>query len=247
VIEPEVLLPFGGVVLVSYLVQTATGFGAMIVAVTFGALVLEIETIVAIAVPLSIVQNIWIAARHHDGIDRRLLFITILPVMGTGMVAGFLMSEAVAGNALRVAFGVLVLLLASRELWVSFHDDAPQPKPLGRLGTAASILGAGILHGIYATGGPLLVYAIGRLELGKHAFRSTLTSVWLLLNLVLTGMLVYAGRISTETITVSALMLPSVPIGLVVGQIIHDRVDEQLFRRLLFGLLAIAAIPLIVR
>ncbi len=246
-IQPEVLLPFGGIILASYLVQTATGFGAMVCAVTFGALVLPIETIVAIAVPLSLSQNLWIAVRHRDGIDKKLLLVTILPVMGAGMVVGFAVSELVAGDALRIAFGVLVLLLASRELYGSFRGDGKRPEPLGKVATAITVLGAGMLHGIYATGGPLLVYAVGRLELGKHVFRSTVTTVWLVLNMVLTGMLVFSHRITAETITATGLLLPAIPVGLVIGQFIHDRVDEARFRRLLFALLAIAAIPLIVR
>jgi len=245
--EPEVLVPFAGVILASYLIQTVTGFGAMIVGITLGALLLPIETIVTIAVPLSLVQNAWIVYKHHDGIDRRLLFVTILPVMGAGMVGGFLLSEQVAGDALRIAFGVMVLLLALRELYVSFFKLGEVPEPLGRVATGASILGAGVLHGIYATGGPLLVYAVGRLELGKHVFRSTLTAVWLLLNIVLTAMFAFAGRVSVETLTVSGMLVPAIPLGIVLGEWIHHRVDEVRFRRLLFTLLACAAIPLIAR
>jgi uncharacterized membrane protein YfcA len=60
-------------------------------------------------------------------------------------------------------------------------------------------------------------------------------------------MFVYAGRITAETGTATACLLPSIPLGVLLGQWIHDRVDETLFRRLLFGLLAIMALPLIFR
>ena len=243
----EVLLPLGGVMTLSYLVQTVSGFGAMIVAITAGAFFVPIETLVAIAVPLSLVQNTWIAVRHHDGIQRRLLFVTILPVMGVGMGVGFFVAERLAGDALRMAFGTLVLVLAIRELVLSFGRSADKPKPLGRVATSVTVFSAGILHGIYATGGPLLVYAVGRLELGKHAFRSTLTSVWLLLNLVLSGMMIANGRITAETGMASAMLIPAIPIGLLLGEWVHHRVNEEVFRRLLFSLLAIAALPLILR
>jgi uncharacterized membrane protein YfcA len=232
----------------AYLVQTVSGFGALLVAVTTGAAFVPIETIVAIAIPLSLVQNLWIVMRHHDGIDRKLLFVTILPVMTLGMFGGFYASTQLTGSALSIVFGVLVLLLASRELWLGFRKKPD--KPIARLGnaaTTAAIFSAGVVHGVYGTGGPLLVYAVGRLELGKHTFRSTLTAVWLLLNTVLVSMFVYAGRITAETGTATACLLPSIPLGVLLGQWIHDRVDETLFRRLLFGLLAIMALPLIFR
>jgi hypothetical protein len=43
-------------------------------------------------------------------------------------------------------------------------------------------MGAGLVHGMYTTGGPLLVYALGREGLSKHVFRSTVTAVWLVFN-----------------------------------------------------------------
>ncbi len=245
--ELEVLLPFAAVILAGYLVQTVTGFGAMVVAMTFGALVLPIETIPPVAVPLSLVQNVWIAYRYRDGIDRQLLFMKILPLMFVGMTLGFLVSDLVAGEALRIAFGVLILALSGWELLRAVRGSDARPEPLGPAATRTTIFLAGVLHGIYATGGPLLVYAVGRLELGKHVFRATLTAVWLLLNIVLTGFFVFAGRVSVESLGQSALLLPTIPIGIVVGEWIHHRVDENRFRHMIFALLAAAALTLLLK
>ncbi len=240
------LLAFGVVVTTAYAVQTVVGFGAMVVCITLGALILPIEVLPAIMVPLSLAQNAWIAVRYRDEVRVRLILTMLLPVMIVGMGIGFAVSEMVRGPALRIAFGALVLVLSCRELYLCFAKETAPRAPLGVVPRTAALIGAGILHGIYAAGGPLLVYAVGRLDLGKAAFRATLTTMWLLLNLVLTVMMVAAGRVDGPSLLQTALFLPAIPVGIVLGELLHRRVDEKRFRTVLFTMLALAATVLVV-
>jgi uncharacterized membrane protein YfcA len=240
------LVLFGAVVALGYLVQTVTGFGSMVVCITLGALILPLEALPVIMVPLSLAQNAWITVRHRREVEWKLIFRTLLPLMLVGMAAGFAISGVVRGPGLKIAFGVLVLLLSSRELFVLVKRRDEVRRPMGRPRTIAALLGAGVLHGIYATGGPLLVYAVGRLPLGKAALRATLTTMWLLLNAALTAMMIGAGRATEETLLHSAYFLPAIPVGIGLGELLHHRVDERRFRILLFALLAGAATVLIV-
>jgi uncharacterized membrane protein YfcA len=245
-LEPTTLALFAAVVFGGYVVQTVTGFGSTIFCVTFGALLVPIEMVPALEVPLSLVQNAWITMRYHDGIAWRLVLAKVVPLMLGGMIVGFEISEGVQGDALRVAFGVLVLVLSARELYGILRTTQAEERPAGPVATTTALLGAGVVHGIYATGGPLLVYAIGRLGMSKHAFRSTLTVIWLVLNAILTGMMAFRGRVSQETLLTSAMLFPTVPLGLVVGEVLHRRVSERRFKILLFSLLSIAAVTLVV-
>ena len=105
--------------------------------------------------------------------------------------------------------------------------------------------GAGIIHGIYATGGPLLVYALGREDLGKAVFRSTLTLVWLVFSVVLIAAFGLEGRYDAEVMTTVLWLIPAVPVGIVAGEWLHDRVEERRFKRLIFGLLMLASLSLL--
>ena len=173
--------------------------------------------------------------------------------MGAGLVVGFLAFRD-AGDGLRVAFGVMVLVLATRELWVMHRtpppdlDQPPPPIPEGRpTGSTAAMIGAGVIHGIYATGGPLLVYAIGREGLAKHQFRSTLSAIWLVLNAALAVAFLLDGRYDARTSMDLLLLLPAVPLGIVLGEILHHRIDERRFKTVVFALLVAASLSLILR
>jgi uncharacterized membrane protein YfcA len=251
-VSPEpALLGFAAIVFAAYAVQTVTGFGSMLLCVTFGAHLLPIRDLVTLAVPISLLQTGYIVLRHRDGIRWKLLLGRVLPLMGLGLAVGFYAARDLGGSWLKIAFGVMVLLLASRELfllWRARREEAASlARPIPPAASIAAMLGAGVIHGIYATGGPLLVYAIGREGLPKHEFRSTLSGVWLALNAVLAAGFLLEGRYSADTGVDLLVLLPAVPLGIVLGEVLHHRVAERPFKIAVFLLLIAAAISLLAR
>ena len=240
-------LLFAVVVVAAYLVQTATGFGAMLVCVTFGAQLIGLEEVIRLMVPLSFFQTGYIVIRHRDGIDWDLLLKRVLPLMAVGMAMAFLLLPRIGGPWLGLAFGVMVLALSARDLRQLRLGDASVDKPISKPASVAALLGAGVIHGIYAAGGPMLVYAIGREGLSKKAFRSTLSIVWIVLNLVLITRFVLAGDYDREVALDVLLLVPTVPLGILLGEWVHHKVDERSFKMAVLVLLVAAAISLIVR
>lgn len=245
-IDPA-LIAFGGVVMAGYAVQTVTGFGSMLLCVTFGALLLPLPEVLAMAVPISLLQTGYISVRHRAAIDWPLLLRAVLPLMGVGAAVGLLAFGDVSAPWMRPALGGLVLVLALRELFTRLSPTATTPGALPLALERGAIFGAGVVHGVFATGGPLLVYALGRKALDKHAFRSTVTAVWLVMNAVLCGAYLLRGRFDQGTPLRLLLLAPALGAGIAVGEALHRRVDEKRFQLAVFSLLALAALGLIVR
>jgi uncharacterized membrane protein YfcA len=237
---------FAGVILLAYTVQTVTGFGSTLVCVALGAQLFPVEEVVAIAVALSFVQTSYIVLRHHAGIRWKLLLARVFPLMIAGMAAGFFFSRDLSGPWLRIAFAVLLLALSLRELFVLYRKARERP-PMPAPASIATMLGAGFVHGVYGTGGPLLVYAVGREGLSKGELRATLATVWLALDLVLAVLFFSDGRYQPTTLHHLAFVAPALPIGLVLGELVHRHVDEKRFKTALFALLIAAAIMLLAR
>lgn len=258
---------FALIVFGSYALQTITGFGSTLLLVTFGAHLLPIPEIVALAVPICVMQSSYIGVRHRSGIDWKLLGARILPLMGGGMAVGFFAFRGVDADWMQTVFAVLVLALSAREIVAMVRAARAQPvavpvpeqgephpppapagpPPLPKPIAALFVLAAGVVHGVYATGGPLLVYALGRSGLNKHAFRSTLAIVWLVLDLVLSVSFAIDGRYDRQSIMRLAIIVPAMPLGVLVGEALHHRVDERRFRYLVFGLLVAGALSLLAR
>jgi hypothetical protein len=248
VASDSTFLAFGLVVFFGYAVQTMIGFGSMILCVTFGALLLPLPEVLSLAVPVSLVQTGYVIVRHFRAIRGRVLFLEVLPLMLLGGALSVWLLGDLRASWLKRAFGVLVLVLSVRELWARLRPNgASGPAQVSKSAQTVALLGAGVVHGLFATGGPLLVYAIGRRGLSKAEFRSTVTTVWFVLNLALVVVYVRAGRVGAATLLPVLSLVPAVGLGIVLGEVLHARIDEERFRRVLFVVLAAAALTLVVR
>ena len=230
-------------VAIGYGVQTTAGFGAGLILVTTGAQLIELPTLLALLLPLSLLQTSWVSFRNRQFIHRPILFRRILPFMGTGVVLGYLLASRLSGmTILKQLLGAFVVLLALRELWM-VHRGTPA-KPGTALASTVAIFGAGIMHGIYTTGGPLLVYGLGREKLDRARFRATITVVWLILNVGLVATFAVEGRYTTEVLQQLGILSLGIPVGILGGERVFARVSERTFRQVVYGLLAIAGVPL---
>jgi uncharacterized membrane protein YfcA len=242
-------------VFIGFTTQTVAGFGAMLIALTLSMQLYPVELLLPLLIPVSVIQSTAIVVRHRGDVDWRLIFAKILPAMTVGAIGGLAIAERIEGPGVKYAFGVMVCVFALRELWrlrpapKSDSDSEAGPKPpapLARPLAGIGILGAGVTHGIYACGGPLLVYVVGRLGLGKGTFRATLTAVFLILNVGITVFFVFRGRLGVQELPKVAATLPVLATCLVVGEFAHDRIDEHRFRLVVFSLLLLAGLTLLI-
>jgi hypothetical protein len=183
--------------------------------------------------------NLYLATRHYGFVNRPLLLRSILPPMGIGVLAGILAFHSIQGLILKKGFGLLVIILSAREL-NRLVRKRPEHKTLSRPASAVCIALAGFIHGMYASGGPLLIYALGRLNLPKSVFRSTLAAVWLLFSIVLTASYLIGGNFSHESLVMITILLPLIIIGLFLGEWLHHHIDEYRFKIFVFAVLLLA-------
>ena len=96
-------------------------------------------------------------------------------------------------------------------------------------------------HGLFGTGGPLIVYATRPRIADKTQFRSTLAVVWIVLN---TALLASMHRPpSALTLWMGAAIVP----GILIGHWLHNRLDARRFERAVSLLLLVAGAVLAIR
>jgi hypothetical protein len=93
------------------------------------------------------------------------------------------------------------------------------------------------MHGMFSSGGPLLVWALGKSLPDKRAFRATLSCVWLVLGSALTFAYALNGRLDGSTLRATAALLPVLGVAIAAGEWAHHRLDERRFRVLVYALL----------
>lgn len=232
-------------VLISYTTLAISGFGSIIIAITLGVHLYPIKVLLPILVPLTLLVNSYITIKYRQNIDTVVLFRRIIPFMGVGLLLGIFVFQFIEGLLLKKIFGCLVVLLSLRQIFRLSAQNVNPPFTPNRA-SSLYILAAGIIHGIYASGGPLLVYAINRLGLNKTAFRSTLSSLWLILNIVLTSSYVITGKVNGTTLKSTAWLMPVVLVGLVLGEILHQHINEHTFKVFVFLILLLSGLSILV-
>lgn len=230
-------------IFIGYGIAAITGFGSVVIALSMGALLLPIATMLPVLVPLNVCMNGYLASKYRQHIHWPTLLKMIMPLMVAGTLAGYLLRPWLGDALLQIVFGVLVIWFAGRELHRSLRAIAVVRHP--PWWTRLWMLIAGITHGLFASGGPLLVYALAGTQLDKAAFRATLTTVWFLLNALLAVFFAIDGSLFPALNKV-ALLMPVLIAGLVIGEYLHHRVDELRFKQLVYGMLLLTGGLLIV-
>ena len=140
-----------------------------------------------------------------------------------------------------LAFAAFVIGLAAFELARPSEGELRRTVRLGLLGLG------GVAHGLFGTGGPMIVYVVRRRLPDKRAFRSTLAVLWLVLNAALLANFasahLYTRQVAHTGLAIAAVILP----GLVLGERIHRRLDPARFERAVWIVLLLAGIALAIR
>jgi uncharacterized protein len=98
------------IVLISYTSQALSGFGSTILALTLGVQLYPMEALLPVLVPLDLLVNLYLVVRHHGHINRPILFKSILPAMGVGVLAGIFAFQFIQGLILKKIFGFSICL-----------------------------------------------------------------------------------------------------------------------------------------
>ena len=240
IIDPWIWV--GLCILIAYTIEAVTGFGSLVIALSLAALVLPLPQVMPVLVPLSVLMSGFLAWRNRQHIDWRLLLRMILPLMLSGTLVGYLVHTGLDDQLLKLLFGLLIVWFAGRELWRLARGVVAQAHPawLSRALTFA----AGITHGLFASGGPLLVYAMAGTPLDKSRLRATMLSVWFTLNASLSTLFLFQGSL-VPALPRTVTYVPLLVIGVLLGEWLHHRVNETRFRQIVYGLLTVTGALLI--
>lgn len=246
-LAPPALAALALVVLTAFTVETALGFGATLITVALGSIFLPIDALLPAIVPLNLSLSVWLTVRYRREVDTRFLFRRLLPLMLIGMPLGILVFRHADPSLLRRIFGVFLVIVSGIEIARMRHAHAVAVAPIPRAVEIGMLLAGGMVHGAFATGGPMAVYVVGRTIADKGRYRATLCLLWAILNTFLLLTYLRLGDLDGASLSITAWLAPSCALGLWAGELAHHRVPAATFRGLVFVGLALVGATLIVR
>jgi hypothetical protein len=235
------LVALAGIALVAFATEGAIGFGGTVIAASVGAQLIPLDALLPAFVPLNLVLSSWLLSRGWDAVTWRLLVVEIAPPVAIGAAVGLALFHLPAKAALALAFGVFVAGLALFQLL------RPADRPLAHVWRLGLLVVGGVAHGLFGTGGPMIVYVTRRRVPDKRAFRSTLAVLWLALNTALLVNFLSLDLYTRDTANMGLALAVVIVPGLWLGERIHHALDAARFERVVWLLLFVAGIALAIR
>jgi uncharacterized protein len=233
------LIVVGAAVFVAAFMQIVAGFGFALLSVPLMTLAIEPKVAIVVSSLTGIFVTSWQAYKERAQADKVLVKrLTIGSYIG--MPLGLLVFISVNDNVLRLLLGICVLiavvLLAMR---INLHHFGP------RLDYGTGFV-SGVLATSLSTNGPPLVFSLQARQLTAATFRATISAVFALSNIGGLALFIASGKITRNGIVASAVTIPAMFLGQLLGFPIRKHVHGERFRRLVLVLLIAAGTSAIV-
>ena len=106
---------------------------------------------------------------------------------------------------------------------------------------------AGIIHGLFVSGGPLLTGYMTKRIKDKSVFRATISTVWVFLNTLVLLEDIQAGLWVPSTVKMLCISVPFLLAGMFIGSKLVARMSQMVFMKLTYILLFISGLSLLVK
>ena len=224
------------------LVKGTLGIGLPLVAVpllTLGWPAGQAIALMSVPVILSNVWQAWDSGISWPGVRR------FLPLIVTLLLSTLLtvpMTLALSEQTLRTVLALVVLLAVTLNA-LPLRLDVPPARE--RWWSMAIGTISGVMGGVSALTGPVIISYLVSLRLARDVFVRSISVIYLAGAVPLYGSMAVQGRFTLREVLLSGLALLPMALGLALGKRLRGRLSEALFRRVLLGFLVFVALMLI--
>ena len=227
------------VILLTNVIQGITGFAGTVLAMPFSILLIGINTAKPVLNILTIIACIAIVIKSYKDIVWN-EFFKMVAIMLIGVFIGEYIYNAFPLDKLLTIYAIFIILIALKGLLVKKELN------LSEFNLIIIILAAGIIHGMFISGGPLLIiYAVKRLK-DKEKFRATLSPIWIVLNTYILIKQIFTGVITISIMKAVLWAIPALLVGVVLGNRLAKKMSQEAFLKLSYVLLLISGVSLII-
>jgi uncharacterized membrane protein YfcA len=238
---------FYAVILISNIFQGITGFAGTILAMPVSLFLVGYAVAKPVLNVLGFLSGIYVFAGSRQALDRSVLK-RILLIMGSGVAAGILLKSFmdINGRILYLGLGIFITVIALSGLFLK-KDHSLKGSGQDSAADTLLLLTAGVVHGIFVCGGPLLITYLTKKLPEKDCFRATISTAWIVLNgaIMVTDLL--AGAFPVSTLIVLCGSIPFLLAGMYIGSVLYKKMNQALFMKLTYVLLLLSGISLLAK
>ena len=217
-------------------VQGLTSFGFALVCVPLLSTILPISEVVPLVVILSLGTNVLVLAGSYRDVEfgkMGILLVSSLVAapLGTSALV-WLPPSLIKGVAGALILVVSVLLLVGRTF----------PTRSERLAYVPVGLLSGFLNGSVSMSGPPVALFLSNQNTRKQTFRANITVYAILLNTFTVFTFLVGGLLTSRVAVASCWLVPTMILGVLLGNLSVQKVQQQAFRRITLWLILVSGL-----
>lgn len=227
------------VLFVANVIQAITGFAGTVLAMPPSIYLLGMDNAKVVLNVMALLSGLMIAVMSYHHMNKKEL-AKICVFMVVGMEISIQICKAVPSEKfLLVLYGIIIILIAGKNLL--YHQEHTLPKGV----LLVVLLLAGVIHGMFVSGGALLVVYATQVLKDKEEFRATIAPVWVVLNSILLASQVRQGAFDNYNIRLILISVIPLFIATWAGKKLVKKVSQRVFLNLTYVLLLVSGLSLI--
>lgn len=237
IIYPTIIIVF-----LAFAINAIVGFGGGLLAVPFLALFYPLIIVSPFMNLLGLFSNVILIKAFYKNIQYRLLVpLVIGNLIGASLGSGFLI---LASNTLLVKLLGITILMSS--IFIFTFNGKIQIKANVFLGIIAGLI-SGFLSAVFAVGAAPIVLYLSAVIKEKSVFRSVSLAFFLINGMMQISLFTLHGLITKQILLLFALSFPIIILASWLGNKLHMKVEEKLFKRIIFATLVFSSALLILK
>lgn len=235
-LDVELLLLAMLVIFIAGITQSLTGFGFGLVAIPLLTLFMSPKLAPPVVLLDGLALNLLIMRRAYPSVQvSRIWILTLAGICGVPIGVWILANWDV--DALRIYIGIMTCMAAGlflKGFERKIRNEKAASVPIGFV--------SGIMSGSINMSGPPVILFFANQNLPRQIFRSNIVAYFICLQIAGVPLMIASGLMSIEAATTSALLLPGLFIGGMVGAAFSQRVDDMVVRQITLVIVSFAGL-----
>jgi uncharacterized protein len=237
-------VPFALAFVIGGSVKGALGVGLPLIAVPLLSLWIPSPQAIAMLVVPVLSSNLWQAVEGGRFIPTLKRFRGLIAAQFIATVLTVRMTLAMTASQLNILLAFALLLAVA--LMAVKPTLRVNPKQEQRVGTAIGLF-SGLLGGVSSLTGPVIITYLLSLKIDRDTFIGSISVIYLTGAVPLYFAMLWFGRVAVVDFALSGVALMPMAIGLAIGKMLRQWLDEALFRKVLLGFLTLLALLLLLK
>lgn len=228
--------------MVAYFIKGLCGFANTLVFTSILSFGVANANISPIDLLLGYPSNIILTWENRKKLNPK-VYLPLIALVLAGSIPGAFMLKNVDTRAIKLVFGVVVIVLGVEMLLREYSKRNTNSSKI-----LLAIIGvmSGVLCGLFGVGALLAAY-VSRVTKGNESFKANISAVFIVDNTFRIILYSILHILTIDTIKMSLILIPFAFIGLMAGIKCGNIMNEKFVRRLTAILLVISGISLIIK